>query len=125
MRLIKVLMMTGLGLILTACSSTQHDQAAEAAIQRADMIAQLLPMDIEGYSLVRARAQDAIIELTLLEKNAKKAPRQLFSGLKRRYCEDNDIRSMLDGGISYTILVRDTRGRQILNNAITSPSCAS
>ncbi|OOE43944.1 type II secretion system pilot lipoprotein GspS-beta [Salinivibrio kushneri] len=125
MRLIKVLMMTGLGLILTACSSTQHDQAAEAAIQRADMIAQLLPMDIEGYSLVRARAQDAIIELTLLEKNAKKAPGQLFSGLKRRYCEDNDIRSMLDSGISYTILVRDTRGRQILNNAITSPSCAS
>ncbi|WP_116644091.1 type II secretion system pilot lipoprotein GspS-beta [Salinivibrio sp. HTSP] len=125
MRLIKVLMMTGLGLILTACSSTQHDQAAEAAIQRADMIAQLLPMDIEGYSLVRARAQDAIIELTLLEKNAKKAPGQLFSGLKRRYCEDNDIRSMLDSGISYTILVRDTRGRQILNSAITSPSCAS
>ncbi|SIN80248.1 type II secretion system pilot lipoprotein GspS-beta [Salinivibrio sp. ES.052] len=125
MRLVKVLMMTGLGLILSACSSTQHDQAAEAAIQRADMIAQLLPMDIEGYSLVRARAQDAIIELTLLEKNAKKAPGQLFSGLKRRYCEDNDIRSMLNSGISYTILVRDTRGRQVLNNAITAPSCAS
>lgn len=125
MRLVKVLMMTGLGLILSACSSTQHDQAAEAATQRADMIAQLLPMDIEGYSLVRARAQDAIIELTLLEKNAKKAPGQLFSGLERRYCEDNDIRSMLDSGISYTILVRDTRGRQILKNAITAPSCAS
>ncbi|OOF23066.1 hypothetical protein BZJ17_04405 [Salinivibrio sp. IB574] len=125
MQLVKVLMMTGLGLVLSACSSTQHDQAAEAAIQRADMIAQLLPMDIEGYSLVRARAQDAIIELTLLEKNAKKAPGQLFSGLKRRYCEDNDIRSMLDSGISYTILVRDTRGRQILKNAITAPSCTS
>ncbi|ODP99304.1 type II secretion system pilot lipoprotein GspS-beta [Salinivibrio sp. SS2] len=125
MRLIKVLMMTGLGLILTACSSTQHDKAAEAAIQRADMIAQLLPMDIEGYSLVRARAQDAIIELTLLEKNAKKAPGQLFSGLKRRYCEDNDIRSILDSGISYTILVRDTRGRQILKSAIDAPGCAS
>ncbi|OOE64190.1 hypothetical protein BZG25_10130 [Salinivibrio sp. ML198] len=125
MRLVKVLMMAALGLILSACSSTQHDQAAEAAIQRADMIAQLLPMDIEGYSLVRARTQDAIIELTLLEKNAKKAPGQLFSGLERRYCEDNDIRSMLDSGISYTILVRDTRGRQILKNAITAPSCAS
>lgn len=125
MRLVKVLMMTGLGLILSACSSTQHDQAVEAATQRADMIAQLLPMDIEGYSLVRARAQDAIIELTLLEKNAKKAPGQLFSGLERRYCEDNDIRNMLDSGISYTILVRDTRGRQILKNAITAPSCAS
>lgn len=125
MRLVKVLMMTGLGLILSACSSTQHDQAAEAATQRADMIAQLLPMDIEGYSLVRARAQDAIIELTLLEKKAKKTPGQLFSGLERRYCEDNDIRNMLDSGISYTILVRDTRGRQILKNAITAPSCAS
>ncbi|MPS31285.1 MULTISPECIES: type II secretion system pilot lipoprotein GspS-beta [unclassified Salinivibrio] len=125
MRLVKVLMMAAIGLILSACSSTQHDQAAEAAIQRADMIAQLLPMDIEGYSLVRARAQDAIIELTLLEKNAKKAPGQLFSGLERRYCEDNDIRSMLDSGISYTILVRDTRGRQILKNAIDAPGCAS
>ncbi|OOF27429.1 hypothetical protein BZJ18_07940 [Salinivibrio sp. IB872] len=125
MRYVKILMMACLGLVLSACSSTQHDKAAEAAIQRADMIAQLLPMDIEGYSLVRARAQDTIIELTLLEKNAKKAPGQLFSGLKRRYCEDNDIRSMLDSGISYTILVRDTRGRQILKNAITAPSCAS
>ncbi len=73
MRLVNILMITCLGLMLSACSSTQHDQAAEAAIQRADMIAQLLPMDIEGYSLVRARAQDAIIELTLLEKNAKKS----------------------------------------------------
>ena len=125
MRLVNILMITCLGLMLSACSSTQHDQAAEAAIQRADMIAQLLPMDIEGYSLVRARAQDAIIELTLLEKNAKKAPGQLFSGLKRRYCEDTDIRSVLDSGISYTILVRDTRGRQILNNDIDAPSCAS
>ncbi|KKA44142.1 GspS/AspS pilotin family protein [Salinivibrio sp. KP-1] len=125
MRLVKVLLMTGLGLILSACSSTQHDQAAEAATQRADMIAQLLPMDIEGYSLVRARAQDVIIELTLLEKNAKKAPGQLFSGLERRYCEDNDIRNMLDSGISYTILVRDTRGRQVLKNAIDATGCAS
>ncbi|OOE71967.1 type II secretion system pilot lipoprotein GspS-beta [Salinivibrio sp. ML290] len=125
MRLVKVLMMAAIGLILSACSSTQHDQAAEAAIQRADMIAQLLPMDIEGYSLVRARAQDAIIELTLLEKNAKKAPGQLFSGLERRYCENNDIRNMLDSGISYTILVRDTRGRQILENAIDATGCAS
>ncbi|MDD1782684.1 GspS/AspS pilotin family protein [Enterovibrio sp. ZSDZ35] len=123
----KSVLVGALVLGLSACSSTSDLEIAETfAAQRADMLGKLVPVNMNGYNLVRAKANSAEIELTLLYSGSGDvAPTVLADGLEKRYCKENEISSLMDKGVSYKLLVRDARGRPVLERVITKEDCSS
>ncbi|PKF50843.1 type II secretion system pilot lipoprotein GspS-beta [Enterovibrio nigricans] len=123
----KSVLVGALVLGLSACSSTSDLEIAETfAAQRADMLGKLVPVNMNGYNLVRAKANSAEIELTLLYSGSGDvAPIVLADGLEKRYCKENEISSLMEKGVSYKLLVRDARGRPVLERVITKEDCSS
>lgn len=113
-------------LFLSACSSTSDLEVAETfASQRADMLSKIVPVQMNGYNLVRAKAISSQIELTLLYSgNSDVAPTALAEGLEKTYCQDTEIASLMEKGVNYKLLFRDARGRPVFERVITHENCA-
>ncbi|MEZ9527181.1 type II secretion system pilot lipoprotein GspS-beta [Enterovibrio norvegicus] len=114
-----------LAMLLSACSSTSDQEIAETfAAQRADMLGKIMPVEGPGYNIVRAKADGSNIELTLLYSGSGDvAPTVLADNLKNTYCSDNEIASLMEKGVSYKLLFRDSRGREILERFVTYQDC--
>lgn len=113
-------------LLLSACSSTSDLEIAESfALQRADMLSKIVPVPMNGYNLVRAKANSTQIELTLLYAGSGDiAPAALAERLEKTYCQDTEIASLMEKGVNYKLLFRDARGRPVLERVITHKECA-
>ncbi|WP_028025196.1 type II secretion system pilot lipoprotein GspS-beta [Enterovibrio calviensis] len=114
-------------LMLSACSTTSDQEIAESfAEQRADILSKIVPVNMNGYNLVRAKANGSEIELTLLyAESGDVAPAALVEKLKKTYCTDNEILSLLEKGVSYKLLVRDARGRPVFDRVISKNDCTA
>ncbi|MBE1277825.1 type II secretion system pilot lipoprotein GspS-beta [Enterovibrio baiacu] len=114
-----------LAMVISACSSTSDQEIAETfAAQRADMLGKIMPVEGPGYNIVRAKADGSMIELTLLYSGSGDiAPTVLADNLKNTYCSDNEIASLMEKGVSYKLLFRDSRGREILQRFVTHEDC--
>ncbi|MGF1705009.1 type II secretion system pilot lipoprotein GspS-beta [Enterovibrio baiacu] len=114
-----------LAMVISACSSTSDQEIAETfAAQRADMLGKIMPVEGPGYNIVRAKADGSMIELTLLYSGSGDiAPTVLADNLKNTYCSDNEIASLMEKGVSYKLLFRDSRGREILQRFVTYEDC--
>ncbi|MCC4797411.1 hypothetical protein BCT30_05910 [Enterovibrio norvegicus] len=114
-----------LAMLISACSSTSDQEIAETfAAQRADMLGKIMPVEGPGYNIVRAKADGSNIELTLLYSGSGDvAPTVLADNLKNTYCSDNEIASLMEKGVSYKLLFRDSRGREILERFVTYEDC--
>ncbi|WP_407330691.1 type II secretion system pilot lipoprotein GspS-beta [Enterovibrio sp. 27052020O] len=114
-----------LALVLSACSSTSDQEIAETfADQRADMLSKIVPVTMNGYNLVRAKAIGSQIELTLLyAESGDVAPAALTDNLLKKYCTDNEIYSLLEKGVSYKLLFRDARGRPVFDRTVSIADC--
>lgn len=112
-------------LVLSACSSTSDLEIAETfAAQRADMLSKIVPVQMNGYNLVRAKANSTEIELTLLYSSSGDiAPAALAEKLEKTYCTDTEIESLMEKGVQYKLLFRDSRGRPVLEHIITNSDC--
>lgn len=113
--------------VLSACSSKSQLEIAESfATQRAEMLEKIMPVEFNGYNLLRSKAKGPEIELTLLYTgNSTISPLQLAESLKETYCHDNEIRSLLEKGVMYKLLFRDSRGRPVLERVIAINDCLS
>lgn len=122
----RVTLIGALALLLSACSSTSDlDIATSFAEQRADMLSKLVPIQMNGYNLVRAKANKAEIELTLLYSgNSDVAPATLAESLEKSYCKDTEIVSLMEKGVYYKLLFRDARGRPVFESDINLEDCA-
>ena len=123
----RLLLTSVFALALSACSTTPsgNSLAESFASQRAEMLSKVVPVKLDGYSILKAKAKGSNIELTMLFTGdaKKKQPDQLFQGMTTRYCNDVEILSMLETGVTYSLLVRDQRGKKILERPITISSC--
>ncbi|MFD2180512.1 type II secretion system pilot lipoprotein GspS-beta [Veronia pacifica] len=123
------LLLTGLiTLLVSACSSTPTEQelANSFADQRADMLSRVVPIDMDGYRLIKAKANESNIELTMLfgGEQGKRQPDELYQGMTKRYCRDTEILSLMENGVTYTLLVRDQRGRKLFERPISLSNCS-
>ncbi|NGN97087.1 type II secretion system pilot lipoprotein GspS-beta [Grimontia sp. S25] len=121
----RIALISAAALVLSACSSTSDLEIAESfAAQRADMLSKLVPIQLNGYNLVRAKSNSTEIELTLLYSGSGDvAPAALAEGLEKTYCTDNEIYSLMEKGVHYKLLFRDARGRPVLERTIRSEDC--
>ncbi len=110
---------------LIACSTTSEKDITESfAAQRAEVLKKIIPVHMEGYNLIGARAKGAKIELTLLSSGESKVtPQDLTKSLVINYCNDPEIHSLLEKGVSYELVFRDARGKVIYQNQIANKNC--
>ena len=123
------LSLLSLALLVTSCASSPSDQeiATSFANQRAEMLDSIVPVNMNGYNLIRAKSISTEIELTLLySENAQiQPPTVLANNLNNAYCLDNEINSLMQKGVSYRLLFRDARGRAIHQQAISAKTCVN
>lgn len=118
----------GLALIVASCASTSDQEIAESfASQRAEMLDSIVPVNMNGYNLIRAKSISTEIELTLLysENEQIQTPTALANNLNDAYCFDNEIKSLMQKGVSYKLLFRDARGRAVHQQAISAQTCVN
>ena len=111
---------------LSACASnTPQDIASDFAKQRAEMLDKIVPVNMNGYNLIRAKSMANQIELTLLFSGQEGVitPDTLANNLTQAYCGDNEITSLMDKGVVYKFLFRDARGRLVSEREVNSMSC--
>lgn len=111
--------------LISCASPNDHEIAESFANQRAEMLDSIVPVNMNGYNLIRAKAVSTEIELTLLfsENEQIIPPTALANNLSQAYCVDNEISSLMQKGVSYKLLFRDSRGRAIYQQQITSQNC--
>ncbi|MGL5336097.1 MAG: type II secretion system pilot lipoprotein GspS-beta [Enterovibrio sp.] len=112
--------------LIAACASKEKKNVAEAfASQRAEMLSQIIPVNMNGYNLIKAKAKGANIELTLVYRGIDKIiqPKKLVESLAEGYCLDQEIASVMRKGVSYKLSFRDERGRIIHEGDVTSANC--
>lgn len=110
---------------LIACSTTSEKEITESfAAQRADVLKRIIPVHMDGYNLIGAKAKSTKIELTLLSSGASEVtPQDLTKSLVKNYCNDAEIHSLLEKGVSYELVFRDARGKVIYQNQIANKNC--
>ncbi|MGL4827360.1 MAG: type II secretion system pilot lipoprotein GspS-beta [Vibrionaceae bacterium] len=112
--------------LIAACAGRDQKSVAEAfASQRAEMLGQIIPVNMNGYNLIKARARGPNIELTLLYTGIQEIiqPKKLVESLAYGYCQDQEIVSVMRQGVSYKLSFRDERGRVIHEGDVTSANC--
>lgn len=121
----RMALIAALAVTLTACSSPSKLEVAELfAEHRAKMLENIIPIELNGYNLMRAKAKGTQIELTLLYTgNGDISPIPLAKSLQKTYCRDNEIVSFLEQGLTYKLLFRDARGKPILARIIAIGDC--
>lgn len=114
-------------MLMVACSSTSDQEiAASFAEQRADMLKKIIPVHMNGYNLINARADGTQIELTLLYSGTSEVtPQALSESLRATYCSDNEIVSLLKKGVSYRLVFREARGKPIYDKSIGINECSA
>ncbi len=110
---------------LVACSTTSEKEIIESfAAQRADVLKKIIPVHMDGYNLIGAKSKSTKIELTLLASGGSKVtPQDLTKSLVTNYCNDPEIHSLLEKGVSYELVFRDSRGKVIYQNQIANKNC--
>lgn len=110
---------------LSACSNTSETDIVESfAMQRAEMLNNIVPIELNGYNLIKASAKKTQIVLTLIYTgNGDVTPTALASNLQQKYCTDNEVVSLLEQGVTYRLLFRDARGKPLLNRVIGINNC--
>ncbi len=122
----RIILISALAFLLSACSSPSNLEISESfADQRAEMLKKILPVHMNGYNLIGARAVSTQIELTLLYAgSAKVSPKALTNSLANMYCRDTEIVSLLQKGVSYRMVFREARGKTIYSKVIGIEQCA-
>lgn len=122
----RIAFIAALVVALSACSNTptKLEMAQSFADHRAKMLDNLIPIELNGYNLMRARAKGTQIVLTLLYTgNGDISPIPLANSLQKTYCRDNEILSLLEKGLTYKLFFRDARGKPILERVIAIGDC--
>lgn len=125
----RMALITTLLITMSACSSNEdrNREIAEAfAQQRAEMLERVIPIELDGYNLLRSKAKGTQIVLTLIYTgagNGNVSPLVLADSLQQTYCSDPEIVSILEKGVMYKLLFRNSRGKPILERTVAINDC--
>ncbi len=114
--------------LLAGCSSTgeQNKQLELLASSRAQLLSSQLPIESGPLSIMRASAQQNVIELMMIyNSDVESAPsfNSLVNNSVSKYCSDKQTRANLDAGLAYRIKIRNPRGQLIVDKLVSKSDC--
>ncbi|MGF1694602.1 GspS/AspS pilotin family protein [Vibrio lamellibrachiae] len=115
-------------LTLLGCSSNAEQQRhlELLANNRASVLSAELPLEHGPLSIMRANAKGTTIEIMMVyndDARGAKPIQQVMNMSINSYCENPEVKSNLEVGISYRIKMRNSRGQLVIDQYIDNSTC--
>ncbi|OEF27447.1 type II secretion system pilot lipoprotein GspS-beta [Vibrio rumoiensis] len=109
--------------ILMGCAS--HDEIAMMADHRASVIEAGLPYKLGPLNVMSAKSDGHTVNLLMIYNSSGSiAPQKLVDASANVYCKDNEVRSVLKKGVSYHVIIRNERGKMLVEKYINEGTCS-
>ncbi|OEE79069.1 GspS/AspS pilotin family protein [Vibrio genomosp. F6] len=119
-------------LVLSGCASTEEQEKQRmielTAQSRASVLSVGLPIEQGPLSIMRASAKNGVVELMMLYNTDAKGAKPIDSVIKSSmdyYCNNVEVLQNLEIGVSYRILLRNSRGQLMVDELISQQRCES
>ena len=117
----KKLLLMGLALAsLSACSSDTNSEGElkMLADYRASKLASVVPLKMGTMTLMQVISKKETVQLVFIDEAGNNAlTRTIIDTSINAYCKDKEVRSVLEQGVKYQYIVRNSRGQ--IQNDIT------
>ncbi|MGF1778746.1 GspS/AspS pilotin family protein [Vibrio nomapromontoriensis] len=114
---------------LAGCSSKGDDEQRQLemlAQSRASILSSGLPIEHGPLSIMKASASKGTVEIMMLyntdARGAKPIDEVLHNSMNF-YCTDREVKANLDLGLTYRIMMRNTRGQMMVDQMVTKQYC--
>ncbi|MDN3698143.1 MULTISPECIES: GspS/AspS pilotin family protein [Vibrio] len=119
-------------LVLSGCASTEEQEKQRmielTAQSRASVLSAGLPIEQGPLSIMRASAKNGVVELMMLYNTDAKGAKPIDSVIKSSmdyYCNNVEVLQNLEIGVSYRIMLRNSRGQLMVDELISQQRCES
>ncbi|KAB2826443.1 GspS/AspS pilotin family protein [Aliivibrio finisterrensis] len=122
----KKIILTALSsILLSGCASNEQQQEIEMlADYRASILASNVPLDMGPLTLIQVKEKQGVVEMVFLDGgNGEVSTTQIIENSITTYCKDQEIRPVLEKGVSYRYLIRNSRGQKQNDILVTEQSC--
>ncbi|WP_413111368.1 type II secretion system pilot lipoprotein GspS-beta [Thaumasiovibrio sp. DFM-14] len=110
--------------LLIGCASNPNEEVIALADLRANHLNSIMPIDVGEYKFMRAHAKSTTVLVDILYGGGSPiTPSQFLSNSVKDYCQNPDIKAVLDKGVHYAFTIRDVRARPIAEQVINASSC--
>lgn len=110
-------------IMLNGCQMSLEG-ANKLADYRATVISSKLPLDLGSVTLVAANSEDNVVNLVFVKKQALDMG-SLVENVAISFCDNIEIRPLLDNGISYRIITLGKNNKVESLNVISLAKCFS
>lgn len=114
-------------LVLSGCASNNDQQKAinMVADQRASILSAGLPIEYGPLNIMRANAKEGVVEILMIfnADAASQTPQQLMAYAVDYYCSSKDVKSNMEIGVKYRLMLRNPRGQLLIDQIVTMDTC--
>ncbi|MDP2571549.1 GspS/AspS pilotin family protein [Vibrio penaeicida] len=114
------------GLLAGCASSDSKQKQIELIAQhRASVLSAGLPTEVGALNIMKARAKSGVVELLMIynQDQGRIAPQELMHNAIKYYCSSNEVKAALEQGVRYRLMLRNTRGQLIVDQAVAIEHC--
>ena len=91
---------------------------------RASILASTLPLEMGPLTLIQVKEKQGVVEMMFLDSgNGELSTTQIIENSITTYCKDQEIRPVLEKGVSYRYVIRNSRGQKQNDIFVTEQSC--
>ncbi|MUH95262.1 hypothetical protein GNP63_01675 [Aliivibrio fischeri] len=121
----KILLTAISAIILSGCASNEQQQEIEMlADYRASVLASVLPLEMGQLTLLQAKAKQGVVEMMFLDGgNGETSTNQIIENSITTFCKDKEVRPVLDKGVTYRYIIRNSRGQKQNDIIVNEQSC--
>lgn len=121
----KIILIALSALLLAGCASNEQQQEIEMlADYRASILASTLPLEMGPLTLIQVKEKQGVVEMMFLDSgNGELSTTQIIENSITTYCKDQEIRPVLEKGVSYRYVIRNSRGQKQNDIFVTEQSC--
>ncbi|MUK65012.1 GspS/AspS pilotin family protein [Aliivibrio fischeri] len=121
----KILLTAISAIILSGCASNEQQQEIEMlADYRASILASVLPLEMGQLTLLQAKAKQGVVEMMFLDGgNGEISTNQIIENSITTFCKDKEVRPVLDKGVTYRYIIRNSRGQKQNDIIVNEQSC--
>ncbi|AAW85517.1 GspS/AspS pilotin family protein [Aliivibrio fischeri] len=121
----KILLTAISAIILSGCASNEQQQEIEMlADYRASVLASVLPLEMGQLTLLQAKAKQGVVEMMFLDGgNGEISTNQIIENSITTFCKDKEVRPVLDKGVTYRYIIRNSRGQKQNDIIVNEQSC--
>lgn len=91
---------------------------------RASVLASVLPLEMGQLTLLQAKAKQGVVEMMFLDGgNGEVSTNQIIENSITTFCKDKEVRPVLDKGVTYRYIIRNSRGQKQNDIIVNEQSC--